>query len=109
MKLTFYKNLWTIKDLLDGEQHDWIRDEFGKEQEAVIAKTISMQKPEFDKFIFEGFLACAEVLKENADLMFKDESGVLHCLEFTEPQGNMGIIVFSDGYHYPRYTALLRK
>lgn len=73
----------------------------------VIEKTVTLSVDEFDEFV-EDPLKDYEFIKENIDLMYHANK-THHCILVTSEEHDFGILVQSEGYHYARYAAYLKK
>ncbi len=76
--------------------------------DAVIEKEIVLTDAQLAEFESD-LLTDSEIVKENIGLMRVDENGVWHCIAITSRSAKYSILVESEGYDYPRYTAIISK
>lgn len=80
----------------------------GKPEPFIIEKILELVPEEYVVFA-ENLLSDYDFISENLELMHKDKNGVCHCLLIKAKDSRVAILVESEGYAYPRYTALLNK
>lgn len=83
------------------------KEELVPQDPFVIEKTITLSEDEFEDFQ-DNILDDHDYIKENTDLMYH-ANGTHHCIFVTSEDHDFGILVQSEGYHYARYAAYLRK
>ena len=71
-----------------------------------IDKIINLPKDEYLQFK-NNMLIDLDCIKENKDIMFKDENGIQHTILITSKDVNDGIIVDSSGFNYARHSAFV--
>ena len=76
--------------------------------DVVIEKEIVLTDKELAEFESD-LLAEREIIKSNLDLMCVDNNKVWHCIALTSKTADYKILVESEGYKYPRYTAIVNK
>lgn len=72
--------------------------------QAKVEKTIRLADRDFEDFL-QNPMDYQEFIKENVDLMHKDETGVYHCLLVTGEGHRDGVLVEAEGYGYARYAS----
>ena len=84
------------------------KDELLPQNQFVIEKEIILEESDFERFI-ERPLDDYDFIKEHRELMYSDTDGTYHCIFVTSDKHDFGILVESEGYHYARYAAYLKK
>ncbi len=98
-KAVFVRKAARLQDLKDAVRKG------GKSEPFVVEKQVELEAVEYKAFT-ENLLSNCDFIKENLELMRKDKNGIYHCLLVTAKGGRDGILVESEGYEYPRYTAI---
>jgi len=80
----------------------------GKPEPYVVEKQVELEKIDYEAFS-NDLLSDYDFIEENLPLMRKDKSGTYHCLLIKAKGGTDGILVESEGFSYPRYTAIYKK
>lgn len=76
------------------------------EVEVVIEDTIFLHSAEWNR-IANDLLVNLPLVTENKDKMFIDSEGVWHCIALVSSVDSDGVLLInSEGYDYPRYTAI---
>ena len=102
MKAIIVRKVANIKDW-----HDAVAEYKEMPQaEVKVEKTIHLTAAEFDKIANDLFEDCKWV-QENKDLMRIDEDGVWHMIALQCKDRNYKILINSEGFSYPRYTAIV--
>src|SRR5665647_2364531 len=70
----------------------------------VIEKIITLTAEEFNAFASD-LLADQDFIRDNKDLMHMDDDFTCHCILVKTQGGNDGVLVESELYDYPRYSA----
>jgi hypothetical protein len=73
----------------------------------VVEKTINISLQEFND-LCDNFLADSELVKNNQSSMWFDEDK-WHVLAVTTDTSDTVILIESEGFNYPRYTAVTTK
>lgn len=101
-KAIFVRKAASQKDLKEAVR------EGGKPESFVIEKQVELDAAGYKAFS-ENLLSDYDFIKENVALMHKDKTGIFHCLLVKAIDYRGGILVESEGYGYPRYTAIYRE
>lgn len=75
-----------------------------KFRQAKVEKILRLSDGDFEN-ILQSPMEYQDFIKENVDLMHKDESGVYHCLLVTGENHRDGVLVEAEGYGYARYAS----
>jgi hypothetical protein len=95
----FYRKVNDIRD------HILISKCFGR-LPYKIEKIIELSAEEYLKFT-EDFLEYYSFITENKELMY-EKDGILHCILVKDKNSDEGVLIESEGYDYPRYTARIK-
>lgn len=71
----------------------------------VIEKILEISDEDFI-FINNNLLESNEYIQSNQNFMFSADD-CMHCLMLLDESGNDGLLVYSEGYDYPRYSAYI--
>ena len=80
----------------------------GKTEPYVIENQVELAPCDYEAFS-NDLLSDYDFVQTNLPLMRKDKSGTYHCLLVKPKGGTGGILVESEGYSYPRYTAIYKE
>lgn len=101
-KAIFVRKAASLNDLIE------VARKGGKPEPFIIEKKVELEAAGY-KVFNENLLSDYDFIKENVALMHKDKTGTYHCLLVTARGATGGILVESEGYGYPRYTAIYRE
>ncbi len=101
-KAVFVRKAAGIEDLNEAVRQG------SKAEPYVIEKQVELEAAEYKAFT-ENLLSEYDFVKDNLKLMHKDKNGVYHCLLVKEKNSTGGILTESEGYGYPRYTAVYKE
>ncbi len=76
----------------------------GTEYEFAIEKVINLTESEYAAFLKEP-LADYDFIKENKELMWRDDDNVRHCILIMVKEAEEGILIEAEGYNWARYAA----
>lgn len=76
--------------------------------EVVIEKTIMIPLLDYEKLTSE-LLTDSRLITENLNTMYQDKDGIWHCLKITARGSKTSLLVESEGYSYPRISAIINK
>ena len=107
MKAIIVRKVANIKDWHDAvAEYKYMHGKEMPKAEVKVEKTIHLTATEFDKVANDLFEDCKWV-QENKDLMRVDEDGVWHMIALQCKDRNYKILINSEGFAYPRYTAIV--
>lgn len=107
MKAIIVRKVANIKDWHDAvAEYKYMHGKEMPKAEVKVEKTIHLTATEFDKVANDLFEDCKWVQK-NKDLMRIDEDGVWHMIALQCKDRNYKILINSEGFSYPRYTAIV--
>ena len=97
-----YGKAYSIDDLIDWDKAAKQRSKF------IIEKTILVSALEYKEFC-DNLLSDRDFVEENISLMHMDKNKTQHCILVKEEGRSEGILIQSEGYSYPRYTAYYKE
>lgn len=98
----FVRKAYTIDDLINWDKVAKQRSKF------IIEKTIVLSTSDYKEFC-DNLLSDRDVVEENVSLMHMDKNKTQHCILVKEEGSTEGILIQSEGYSYPRYTAYYKE
>ena len=98
----FVRKAYTIDDLINWDKVAKQRSKF------IIEKTIVLSTSDYKEFC-NNLLSDRDVVEENVSLMHMDKNKTQHCILVKEEGSTEGILIQSEGYSYPRYTAYYKE
>lgn len=101
-KAIFARKAASLRDLKEATRKG------GKPESFIIEKKVELEEAEYQDFC-DNLLSDYDFIKDNLTMMHKDKTGTYHCLLVTAKGGRGGILVESEGYEYPRYTAIYNE
>ena len=98
----FVRKAYNIDDLIAWDKAAKQRSKF------VIEKNIPLSATEYKEFC-DNLLSDRDFVEENISLMHMDKDKTQHCILVKEEGRSEGILIQSEGYSYPRYTAYYKE
>lgn len=98
----FVRKAYTLGDLIAWDKAAKQRSKF------IIEKTILLSALEYKEFC-NNLLSNRDFVEENISQMHMDENRTQHCILVKEEGRSEGILIQSEGYSYPRYTAYYKE
>lgn len=77
------------------------------EDEVKVENNITLSDNDFDAFIHYP-LNDYSFIEKNIDVMYKDETGLRHCILVKGKTSKIGVLVDSEGSTYARYAACIK-
>ena len=78
----------------------------GVEYEVAIEKILILTESEYAQFLKEP-LADYDFVKENIELMWRDENNLRHCILIKTKDAEEGILIEAEGYGWARYATYI--
>ena len=94
----FVRKAYNLDDLVSWDKVAKQRSKF------IIEKSILLSATEYKEFC-GSLLSDRDFVEENISLMHMDKDKTQHCILVKEEGRSEGILIQSEGYSYPRYTA----
>lgn len=101
-KVVFVRKAAGIADLKEAVRQG------GKTEPYVVEKQVELEEAEYKAFS-NNLLSDYDFIKDNLKLMLRDKIGTYHCLLVKARDSSDGMLVESEGYSYPRYTAIYNE
>lgn len=107
MKARMIRKVANVKDWYEAvDEYKYVHGKEMPKSEIIIEKRIKLPRAEFDR-IANNLLDDCKWVQDNKDLMRIDENGVWHVIALESKGVGYRLLINSEGFSYPRYTAIV--